>query len=498
MLNKIIKIINNSKVYDVVKVSKLELANKLSTKFANNIYLKREDNSDVFSFKIRGAYQKIANLTKEQKLLGVISSSAGNHAQGVAFSAKKLTIQATIVMPINTTQIKIDAVKNLGAKVILKGDVYDDCYNFAKKLAEKNKLAFIHPYDDLDVIAGQGTIAKELLQQLENIDYIFIPVGGGGLISGISSYIKHYHANIKIIAVEPEDTPTMHNTLKTKKRIVLQDVGRFADGVAVKQIGKLPFIITKNLIDDAVLVTNDEICAAIKDIYDDSRAITEPSGALAIAGIKKYIQQHNINKKNIISIVSGGNINFNNLRYVAERAELGEQNEVIFAVNINEKPGSFLNFCNYIKNYTITEFNYRFAAKDNAYVFVGISLVGSPINKKQLLIKLQQHFIAYDLSDNSIAKTHIRYMVGGRADTGGELLYRFEFPEKIGALLDFLTKISGKYNISLFHYRNHGSAYGRVLVGFQTNDTLSLEKILDKISYVYYNETNNEAYKYFL
>ena len=378
------------------------------------------------------------------------------------------------------------------------GDIYDDSHKFAQELCDKEQLTFIHPFDDLEVIAGQGTIAKELVEQLDKIDIIFIPVGGGGLISGIVSFIKNYNNNIKVIGVEPEGTPTLYNSLKYKSRILLTEVDRFADGVAAKQLGVENYNFI-NLVDDSILVNNDEICAAIKDIYNDTRAVAEPSGALATAGIKKYIENNKISNKNLVAIVSGGNINFDRLRYVSERAELGEGTEAIFAATISEKPGSFLDFCNDLGQHNITEFNYRFADNNNdARIFVGVSMVGKLGEKQQLFNKLQQKFEISDLSDNSIAKTHIRYMVGGRSEVKNEVLYRFEFPEKPGALLSFLKEISGKWNISLFHYRNHGSAYSRVLVGFQATDIIRLELILDKIGYIYHNETGNKAYKYFL
>jgi threonine dehydratase len=494
-IKNIVNSIENTRVYEVISPTKLDFATNLSWRFNNNIYLKREDTTLVHSFKIRGAYQKITSLSNEQLANGVITASAGNHAQGVALSAQKLGIDATIFMPLNTPKIKVDAVENLGGKVVLQGDVYDETQAFALQFAQDNTITFIPPYDDCEVMAGQGTIAKEIVDDLPDVDMIFVPVGGGGLLGGILSYIKTIKPSIKVIGVEPKDIPTLFSARQNNSRTTLQEIGRFADGVAVKQIGEQTFEVTKDLVDDVLLVSNDEICAAIKDIYNDTRGIAEPSGALATAGIKKYLETHHTTNSNLVAIVSGGNVNFDRLRYVAERAEIGEKSEVIFAATINEQPGSFLQFCNALQHRNITEFNYRFADSKEAHIFVGVAI--DEHGKEELFANLQDFHIT-DLSDNSIAKTHIRYMVGGKANTGDEVLYRFEFPERPGALLDFLTGISGKYNISLFHYRNHGSAYGRVLVGFQTADTHSLEQVLDSIGYIYFNETNNPAYQFFL
>lgn len=497
-MNKIIDIANNSNVYDIAKVTSLSRANKLSKLFANEIYLKREDEQVIHSFKLRGAYQKISLLTKEQQNQGIISSSAGNHAQGVALASKKLGIQAKIVMPVNTPKIKYQSVMDMGAEVILFGDIYDDAYNYARKLAKTENLYFIHPYDDIEVIAGQATIAKEILAQLDDIDFIFVPVGGGGLISGIASYIKHYKADIKIIGVEPKESPTLFFALKNNSVLPLNDVGRFADGVAVKQIGNITFEIARKLVDDVILISNDEMCAAIKDIYEDVRSISEPSGALSTAGAKKYIKEHNIKNKNIVTIISGANVNFDRLRHISERADLGSVNEAVFAVTIPEKAGSFLKFCKHLNNNSITEFNYRYCNKSNANIFVGVQLANGETEKQHLIENIKKSFDITDMSDNSMAKTHIRHMVGGRAVVENEVIYRFEFPEKPGALLDFLAKIGSKWNISLFHYRNYGSDFGRVLVGFQAENTEQLEKSFDEIGYFYKNESKNKAYQYFL
>ena len=497
-MSALINLADNSAVYDVAKVSALSIATQLSKRFHNQIYLKREDDQVIHSFKLRGAYQKMSSMSDEQKSKGVIASSAGNHAQGVALGASKLNIKAIIVMPTSTPEIKVQAVEQLGAEVVLHGDVYDDAFHHAKKLESEQDLCFISPYDDFEVIAGQATVAKEILSQLKEIDYVFAPVGGGGLISGMASYIKHYAPHIKVIGVEPVDSPTLYKALEANERVVLDDVGRFADGVAVKQIGALPFEIAKDSVDDVVLVSNDEMCAAIKDIYEDVRSVSEPAGALSTAGVKKYILEHGLKDKNIVSIVSGANVNFDRLRYIAERADLGELNEAIVAVTIPEEPGSFLRFCEMLDNSSITEFNYRYAPRKDAHIFVGIKLTNGENEKQALISRLSQSFEVIDMSDNSMAKTHIRYMVGGHANAENEVIYRFEFPERPGALLNFLKKVKTKWNISLFHYRNHGADFGRVLIGLQVEDVSDLESRFDEIGYYYQNETDNKAYQYFL
>ena len=497
-MSALVNLADNSNVYEVAKESALSIAPQLSKRFNNNIYLKREDDQVIHSFKLRGAYQKMSSMSEEQKSKGVIASSAGNHAQGVALGASKLNIKAIIVMPTSTPKIKVQAVEQLGAEVILHGDVYDDAFHHAQKLVEEHDLCFISPYDDFEVIAGQATVAKEILSQLEKIDYVFSPVGGGGLISGMASYIKHYAPHIKVIGVEPTDSPTLFKALEANERVILDDVGRFADGVAVKQIGELPFEIAKESVDDVILVSNDELCAAIKDIYEDLRSVSEPAGALSTAGVKKYILENNLKNKNIVSIVSGSNVNFDRLRYIAERADLGELNEAIVAVTIPEEPGSFLKFCELLDNSSITEFNYRYSTKKDAHIFVGIKLSKGESEKQALISRLSKSFEVIDMSDNSMAKTHIRYMVGGHANAENEVIYRFEFPERPGALLNFLKKVKTKWNISLFHYRNHGADFGRVLIGLQVDDVADLEARFDEIGYYYQNETDNKAYQYFL
>ena len=497
-MSALVNLADNSNVYEVAKESALSIAPQLSKRFNNNIYLKREDDQVIHSFKLRGAYQKMSSMSEEQKSKGVIASSAGNHAQGVALGASKLNIKAIIVMPTSTPKIKVQAVEQLGAEVILHGDVYDDAFHHAQKLVEEHDLCFISPYDDFEVIAGQATVAKEILSQLEKIDFVFAPVGGGGLISGMASYIKHYAPHIKVIGVEPTDSPTLFKALEANERVILDDVGRFADGVAVKQIGELPFEIAKESVDDVILVSNDEMCAAIKDIYEDLRSVSEPAGALSTAGVKKYILENNLKNKNIVSVVSGSNVNFDRLRYIAERADLGELNEAIVAVTIPEEPGSFLKFCEMLDNSSITEFNYRYSTKKDAHIFVGIKLSKGEVEKQALISRLSKSFEVIDMSDNSMAKTHIRYMVGGHANAENEVIYRFEFPERPGALLNFLKKVKTKWNISLFHYRNHGADFGRVLIGLQVDDVADLEARFDEIGYYYQNETDNKAYQYFL
>ena len=497
-MNKIVNLADNSSVYEVAKVTPLASAAQLSERFDNQIYLKREDEQSIHAFKLRGAYQKMASLTESQTAKGVVASSAGNHAQGVALAAKKLGVKAYIVMPLSTPKIKVEAVQRLGGEVLLFGDVYDDAYGYAKQLEAERDLCFIHPYDDIQVIAGQATVAKEILDQLDKIDVVFIPVGGGGLIAGMASYFKHYAPHIKVVGVEPKDSPTLTYSLQNNRRSILSDVGRFADGVAVKQIGKIPFEIAKETVDEMVLVSNDEICAAIKDIYEDVRSIAEPAGALATAGAKKYIQKHKISKQNLVAVISGANVNFDRLRYIAERADLGELTEAIIAVTMPEKPGSFLKFCRLLANQSITEFNYRYADGAQAHIFVGVGLSNGEAEKQALIDRLSDDFEIIDMSDNSMAKTHIRYMVGGRSNAKSEVVYRFEFPERSGALLEFLEKVGTNWNISLFHYRNHGADFGRVLIGLQVDNPSELEARFDELGYFYHNESDNKAYKYFL
>ena len=501
MKHNIIDQILSSNVYDVAKQTDLNYLDTLSVDLGNDIYLKREDQQPVYSFKLRGAYHKMSLFTDSQLQAGVVAASAGNHAQGVAYSAMKKGIKATIVMPVTTPDIKVAAVRNFGADVVLYGDSYDDAYEKAQVIINDSDAIFIHPYDDLDVIAGQGTIAREIIEQLANIDYMFIPVGGGGLLAGMCVYLKHVKPDIKIIAVEPENSACLYEALQAKDRVVLDHVGIFADGVAVKQIGRYPFELVRDCVDDTVLLTTDEICAGVKDIYDNVRAIAEPAGALSLAGIKKYLHSHDIKNKVFAGILCGANVNFHRLRHISERAELGEQKEALFSVAIDEQKGSFLLFCRVLSGRSITEFNYRYQHDSVAQIFVGIQLQEDETSADFLGVLNQHGYQAVDLTYNEVAKLHLRYMIGGKPqDLNNERLYRFQFPERPNALLNFLSTLGTDYNISLFHYRNHGAAYGRVLVGIQVSqDQLSgFTALLDSIGYTFFDETDNEGYPLFL
>ena len=491
-----------ARVYDVAIESALQTAPRLSARTGNTILLKREDEQQVFSFKLRGAYNKIYHLDAEQKAAGVVAASAGNHAQGVALAGKQLGVRTTIVMPVTTPAIKVETVRRLGGKAVLQGDSYDDAYAYALKLSAEKGLTFIHPFDDPEVIAGQGTIGMELLRQhADPIDAIFVPVGGGGLIAGIAAYVKHIRPEIKVIGVEPEDSPTLERAMAKRRRVVLPRVGLFVDGVAVRQIGKETFRIARKLVDEVILVSTDETCAAIKDVFDETRSVAEPAGALAIAGMKKYVAREKVSDQTLIGILSGANINFDRLRHVAERAEVGEQREALFAVQIPEKPGSFLAFCRALGKRSITEFNYRYSDQQSAQVFCGVELRNGNAERAELVEHLAgKGFEVIDLTDNETAKLHIRYMVGGHAPQAlNEKLFRFEFPERPGALLDFLKGLTRGWNISLFHYRNHGSAYGRVLVGVQLKRKAAQEfrSYMQDAGYIYSEETDNPAYQLF-
>lgn len=495
--------VERAQVYDVARQTPLERAHSLSVRLDNEIFLKREDLQSVFSFKLRGAYNKIASLSDDQRKQGVIAASAGNHAQGVALAAQKMGIHAVIVMPKTTPRIKVDAVRSRGAEVVLHGNAYDDAYDHAQQLTEERKLVFIHPYDDPDVIAGQGTVAMEILEQAATkIDAIFIPVGGGGLIAGIAAYIKYHHPETRIIGVEPDESPCMAKALEAGERIILPQVGIFADGVAVRQVGEEPYRIAKQHVDEMVVVSTDEICAAIKDIFDETRTVTEPAGALSIAGVKKYIENTEQRQQNYVAILSGANINFDRLRHVAERAEIGEHREALITATIPEVPGSFRQFCEHIGNRGITEFNYRYSDNNEAHVFAGVQLEHGNREKNELIENLTAHgYPVVDMTDNEMAKIHIRYMVGGRTSLAdNERLFRFIFPERPGALLRFLKHIGGRWNISLFHYRNHGADYGRVLVGIQVTAESydDFQAFLDGLGYAYVEETENPAYQLFL
>ena len=492
-----------ARVYDVAIESPLELAPALSKRLGNRLLIKREDLQPVFSFKLRGAYNKMAGMPKARLKRGVIAASAGNHAQGVALAAQRLGCRAVIVMPVTTPRIKIEAVAARGAQVVLHGDSYSDAYAKAVELRRKRGLVFVHPYDDPDVIAGQGTIGMEILRQHPGrLDALFVPVGGGGLISGIAAYVKRVRPGVRVIGVEPVDADAMARSLQKGRRVRLDQVGLFADGVAVKQVGKETFRLCRRFVDDMVLVGTDEMCAAIKDVFEDTRAVLEPAGALAVAGAKAWVERHGAKGRTLVAVASGANTNFDRLRFIAEEAELGEHREAILAVTIPERPGSFRKFCATLGARNVTEFNYRIAASNDAHVFVGVE-VRSREETARIVRNLRRHGLrTLDLSDNEMAKTHVRHMVGGRAPfvkdaRAPELLYRFEFPERPGALMRFLESMRGDWNISLFHYRNQGA---RVLVGMQVpRDELHQFRVfLRKLGYPYADETRNPAYKLFL
>ena len=503
MLNRYMKKVLQSRVYDVAQETPLVEAERLSSRLGNRVWMKREDLQPVHSFKLRGAYNKIAGLSKEDCARGVIAASAGNHAQGVALAARKLGVKALIVMPRTTPSIKVESVRDYGARIKLAGDTYDDAYVYAAAEAEKHGMIFIHPYDDPDVIAGQGTIALEILKQHEDgLHAIFVPVGGGGLIAGIAAVVKSLRPEVKVIGVEPDEAPCMYEALKRGRRVTLKQVGIFADGVAVRQAGKEPFRIARQYVDDVITVTTDELCAAMKDIFDDCRAIVEPAGALAIAGLKKYVGESGIQGESLVAINSGANMNFDRLRHVSERAEIGEQREALLAVTIPEEPGSFRKFCRAIGKRGITEFNYRYSDSSQAHVFAGVKLQSGDDERHELVQMLRDKgYPVADLTDSELAKLHIRHMVGGRVPgLTDEMLYRFQFPERPGALLNFLVSMGKRWNISLFHYRNHGADYGRVLVGIQVpaNSRKEFRQSLNKLGYVYWEETDCPAYNLFL
>lgn len=497
-----LKKILTARVYEIARETSLDFAPMLSQRFRNQIWLKREDEQPIFSFKCRGAYNKMASLNFNELKRGVITASAGNHAQGVALAALRLDTRAWIVMPRTTPQIKVNAVRNLGGTVVLHGDNYDAAYAHARELESQQKLTFIHPYDDPEVIAGQGTIGLEILKQHNRDLYaVFVPVGGGGLIAGIAVAIKQLRPEIRIIGVEPEDADAMDRSLQAGRRVRLAHVGIFADGVAVRQVGEETFRLCQQFVDEIVVVTNDEICAAMKDIFEDRRIILEPAGALALAGLKRFIVRRRIRNQPLIAVASGANVNFDRLRHVAERAEVGERREAILAVTIPERKGSFRQFCSAIGERSITEFNYRFADPDHAHVFVGVQIQEAAEAKRLIAALRKKGYPTIEMTDNEMAKLHIRHMVGGRApQVVDEVLYRFAFPERPGALMNFLNKMGGKWNISLFHYRNHGGDFGRVLVGMQVppQDQPAFQKFLDQLGYDYVEETKNPAYRLFL
>jgi threonine dehydratase len=502
MKNDYLAKIRTARVYDVANKTSLEFQPILSARIGNRVLLKREDMQPVFSFKLRGAYNKMAHLAPEALQRGVIAASAGNHAQGVALSAQKLGCRAVIVMPTTTPLIKVNAVRIRGAEVVLFGDSYSDAYLHALELEQSQGLTFVHPYDDPDVIAGQGTIAMEILDaHPEPIHAIFCCVGGGGLISGIAAYVKQLRPEIKVIGVEASDANAMTLSLKTGERLMLDQVGLFADGAAVKQVGVETLRLCQQYVDEMILVDNDAICAAIKDVFEDTRSILEPAGALATAGLKEYAKRNGLRGETLIAVASGANMNFDRLRFVAERAEIGEMREAVLAVTIPEKPGSFKTFCRVLGNRNITEFNYRYSDPVKAHIFVGLG-IHDRAESDRLIDMLQQHGLpALDLTENEVAKLHLRHLVGGHAPQAEhEQIYRFEFPEKPGALMNFLDSMGHDWNISLFHYRNHGADYGRVLVGMQVppEEKAEFEAFLDALGYPYWDESDNPAYKLFL
>lgn len=500
--NDYLERILTASVYDVAHETPLDKAQALSRRFNNEILLKREDLQSVFSFKLRGAYNKMSKLSAKTLAKGVITASAGNHAQGVAFSAQKLGCKALIVMPVTTPSIKIEAVSSRGAKVVLFGDSFSDAYTHAMELVAENGMEYIPPFDDPDVIAGQGTVAMEVLwQHPKHIDAIFVAIGGGGLAAGVAAYIKRLKPEIKVIGVQTFDSDAMYQSIKKGERVEIKDVGLFADGVAVKLVGKETFRLCKELLDEIILVDTDDICAAIKDIFEDTRSITEPAGALALAGLKTYIEREHAVKQTLVAVASGANMNFDRLRHVSERSELGERREAIFAVSIPERSGSFKRFCKVIGNRSITEFNYRYGDDTHAHIFVGIQVQNKDDIADVLKNLAQAKLPTLDLTDNEMAKIHIRHMVGGRSEAMlHERLLSFEFPERPGALMNFLETLRSDWNISLFHYRNHGADYGRVLVGIDVppKDHVEFEAFISKLGYASKEETHNPAYQLFL
>ena len=502
MFDTLIKKILTARVYDVAIETPVHQASFLSKRLGRSVLLKREDLQPIYSFKCRGAYNKMVGIPRQILGKGIIAASAGNHAQGVALGAQKLKIPAVIVMPTTTPLIKVRSVKALGAKVILYGDSFDEAFVKSQELVSEYNYTYLHPFDDIDVIAGQGTVAVELLRQVQDpIDAIFIPVGGGGLAAGMAAYIKYVRPEIKVIAVEPEDAACLAAAMEANERVVLTQVGLFADGVAVKQIGENNFNVLKDTCDEVITVTTDEICAAVKDVFDDVRCVNEPAGALSVAGLKKYAEREGAGEA-LVAVLSGANVNFDRIRHVAERAEVGERREAILAVTIPERPGAFKAFCEQIGSRNITEFNYRYSDQNEAHIFVGVATDPSTDDRAELVSRLNTAELpVIDMTDNELAKLHIRHMVGGRSrEAGSELVFRFEFPERPGALLKFLNRIGSRWNLSAFHYRNHGAAYGRVLVAMQA--TLSerdeLASYFDDIGYTYFDETENPAVSLFI
>ena len=503
MLQQYVKEILTSRVYEVARETPLDQAPELSRRLHNRVWLKREDLQPVFSYKIRGAYNLISHLDPEQRRRGVIAASAGNHAQGVALSARKLRIRAVIVMPKTTPEIKVAAVRRLGGEVVLHGNTYDDASERAHELEREQGLTYIPPYDHPLVIAGQGTVALELLRQHPEVpDAIFVPVGGGGLIAGIAAYVKYLRPGVRIIGVEAADAPSLYQALKAGERVTLEQVGIFADGAAVRQVGEIPFEIARHFVDEVLVVEADEICAAVKDTFEDLRVIPEPAGALGLAGLKQYVAREGLRDQRLVAILSGANINFDRLRNIAELADLGEQREALLGVTIPERPGAFRAFCHALGPRQLTEFNYRYADDREAAIFVGVRLAHGLEEKARIIAQLRERdYPVQDLSADTVAAEHVRYMVGGHAPgVEDEVVLRFEFPERPGALLHFLTELGDRWNISLFHYRNHGAAYGRVLVGIQVPEAEreEFDQFLEALDFPHWEETGNPAYRLFL
>ena len=491
-----------SRVYEIVQETPLSEMPLLPVRLGSRVLLKREDTQPVFSFKVRGAYNKMARLARADAARGVVAASAGNHAQGVALAARRLGMEALVVMPETTPAIKMDAVRRLGAEVVAHGLSFDEASARAHEISDRTGRVYVRPFDDPDIIAGQGTVAMEILRQAPETPHaIFVPVGGGGLIAGIAAYVKPLWPEVGIIGVEPEESASMYEALRAGRPVRLAQVGLFADGVAVRQVGEEPFRLARQYVDEVVLVTTDETCAAIRDIYQNTRTIAEPAGALGIAGLKRYVEREGIEGELLVAIDSGANVNFDRLRHIAERAEVGELLEMLLAVTIAERAGSLLEFCRCIGERSVTEFNYRYAGEKDAQIFLGLeSRAGAGARAAMIARLAERGYPVVDLSDNEMAKLHIRHMVGGRAAACDERLFRFEFPERPGALLGFLTHLGGRWNISLFHYRNHGSAYGRVLMGIQvpSGDYEEFDRFLGEVGYEYREETGNPAYRVFL
>ncbi|MCC7034883.1 MAG: threonine ammonia-lyase, biosynthetic [Acidobacteria bacterium] len=500
--DQMLRLILTSRVYDVARTTPLDHARRLSARTGHQVFLKREDQQPIFTYKLRGAYNRIAHLGADERARGVITASAGNHAQGVAYAARHLGLSALIVMPQTTPAIKVDAVRELGAEVQLAGDSYADAKARCDELARQTGRVFVHAFDDPLVIAGQGTIALEILNgQRSQADAIFVPVGGGGLIAGIASYVRAVRPDVRVVGVEPFEADAMHRSLAAGRRVSLEHVGIFADGVAVREVGQLPFSLVRGVVDEVVRVTNDEICAAIKDVFDDTRSLMEPAGALAVAGLRSWAARTEATGRSLVAILTGANMNFDRLRFVAERAELGEAREVLLGVTIPERPGAFREFCATIGRRVVTEFNYRLSGRQEAHIFVGVATHSEGEAEALAALLSERGYRTLDLTHDELATLHVRYMVGGRSpDVADERLVRFEFPERPGALMDFLDRLGGRWNISLFHYRNHGADFGRVLAGFEVpaEDEAAFERFLHALGYHFEREPANRAYEMFL